>query len=70
MKCPGCQQEIDDVIHIDAREPFTAFDPWQGLSVWGPADVPKELVCCTGQWAHIRFTDDGAERLVRMLRAG
>jgi len=69
VKCPNCKKDVDDVCYVDTAEPFTAYNPWEGLNAWGPADVPKQLVCCTGQWAHIKFMDNNDERMVRMLRA-
>lgn len=70
MKYPSCQQEVSDIVACDTEQPFTAHNPWDGLNAWAPADVPKELLHVSGQWAHIRFLDaGGGDRLVRMLRA-
>ena len=68
MICPGCNNEVMDVVECDTDNPFTAYNPMDGLTAWGAYSVQKELLHIERQTAHIKFAD-GHERLVIMLRA-
>ncbi len=65
-KCPICEKIVEDVFKIVAEKPFTARSPMGGLTVWGPYDVHKEIICQGHSWVHFKFVHDGSERLVLM----
>jgi len=71
MKCPECGKTVNTVRTVHGTlEAFTALDPLEGLSAYGPYDLPKELKCSRklGNVAvhHIKFPN-GEQRLVRHI---
>jgi hypothetical protein len=64
--CPICQKMVNDVFQIVAEKPFTSYSPMGGLTVWGPYDVPKQIICQGHSWIHFKFLHDESERLVLM----
>lgn len=64
--CPMCEKIVSDVFSIEAEKPFTAQSPMAGLTVWGPYDVPKQIICQGHSWVHFKFLHDDSERLVLM----
>ncbi len=66
MNCPICEKKVEDVFSIEAEKPFTAMSPMAGLTVWGPYDVQKKIICEGHSWVHFKFTHDDSERLVLM----
>ena len=66
MKCPKCKKEIEEVFEVHGTDkPFCAQSPLEGLTAWGPYDVPKKIICHEGNIVHFRFSDL-EERLVIM----
>lgn len=65
--CPLCKERITDFATCHADEPFTAYDPFEGLLAWSAYTVPKELLCFDGTWVHFRFSETGDTRLVKLL---
>ena len=66
IDCPICEKKVEDVFSIQAEKPFTAMSPNGGLTVWGPYDVKKEIICEGHSWVHFKFLHDDSERLVLM----
>lgn len=64
--CPICGKKVEDVFSIEAEKPFTAMSPMAGLTVWGPYDVHKQIICQGHSWVHFKFLHDDSERLVLM----
>jgi hypothetical protein len=64
--CPICEKMVNDVFEIVAEKPFTAYSPMGGLTVWGPYDVRKQIICQGHSWVHFKFLHDDSERLILM----
>ena len=71
MICPICGREIDTYWELNVSKPFVATNPTDGLTVWGPYDAPKKVLCFNGKYVHFQFGNVGAcrdERLVHLLK--
>lgn len=65
MNCPFCGGKINKRYEIHADEAFTAYNPFQGLVVWGPYSAEKEIICEKNGVVHFRIGEE--HRLVKML---
>ena len=63
--CPICKKKIDSFYKSECEEPFTHFNPMQGLTIYGPFSAEKETICNENGFLHFRFTD-GENRLVEL----
>jgi hypothetical protein len=66
--CPSCQKTFDKIYPVptNSLEPFTSVEVFAGLEAYSAIWVQKEIVCTTAEWLHIRFVEDGEERLIKM----
>ncbi len=69
-KCPDCGKEFEQIyeVHANEFEPFIAISVIEGLNAYGPIQVHKDVVCHRLNWVHIRFADDGEERLIKITK--
>lgn len=69
-KCPHCFKPFDEVhvVHSNTKEPFLAVNVIEGLNAYGAIWVEKEILCRKGDYLHLRFTNDGEERLIHMVK--
>lgn len=57
--CPGCGKIVTEILQSSMEKPFTAYDPIEGLRLWGPYSAPKGKVCRwveNGKW-RVHFWD-------------
>jgi len=66
MECPICKKEVTVFYQAHTNKPFTAYDPEEGLTIWGPYDVPKKVICENERFVHFNFADQ-EERLVELV---
>lgn len=67
----GDKENKDEILEVNAKEPFTAEDPMKGMLAWGPADVEKEIINeyrDENGYKIVTVTfGDGSENKVRLL---
>ena len=67
-RCPICNKEVDTYYEIAVSKPFIAYSPMEGLTVWGPYDCPKKVICQNKHFVHFQFRNIET-RLVKMTGA-
>lgn len=66
--CPLCLQAVGEFATCQTDRPFVAKDPMDGLTAWGAATLPKEILCYAGGRI-VHFKYPSGERLVLMTEA-
>ena len=66
MECPICKKQVRFFYKANTDKPFTSYDPMEGLTVWGPYDVSKKVICKNKRFVHFRFADL-EERLIELI---
>lgn len=63
--CPICGWKVDQSFQSPCTEPFTHYDPMEGLMIYGPFSSGKQIICHEAGFLH--FVINGAEhRLVQL----